>query len=146
MISGINHITFAVRDIDVSFAFYRDVVGLVPRARWRRGAHFCSGSVWLSLALSADRDASEHDDYTHAAFTVSGEDYGALNERILDSGAPLWKENNTEDLSLYFCDPDGHKLEIHVGGIEAALKRLSEAQPDGLEIFEPTQRLRALSR
>jgi catechol 2,3-dioxygenase-like lactoylglutathione lyase family enzyme len=142
MISGINHITFAVRDIDVSFAFYRDVLGLLPRARWRRGAYFCAGNVWLSLVLCADRDACEQDDHSHAAFTVGGEDYGVLSERILDSGAPLWKENNSEGLSLYFSDPDGHKLEIHVSGIDAAIARLREQRPDGLEIFETTQRLR----
>lgn len=142
MISGINHITFAVRDINASFAFYRDVLGLTPRARWRRGAYFCAGNVWISLVLCADRDACEQDDHTHAAFTVGGEDYGTLSARIIDSGATLWKENNSQNLSLFFCDPDGHKLEIHVAGIDAAIARLREVQPRGLEIFEPTQRLR----
>lgn len=34
MIIGMNHITLAVLDIERSFVFYRDLLGLKPLAKW----------------------------------------------------------------------------------------------------------------
>ena len=54
MITGINHITLAVRDAEVSFEFYRDVLGFRPLARWPTGAYLLAGDVWLAL-VQAER-------------------------------------------------------------------------------------------
>lgn len=37
MITAVNHYTLAVTDIDASFAFYRDVLGLKPLCKWPIG-------------------------------------------------------------------------------------------------------------
>jgi catechol 2,3-dioxygenase-like lactoylglutathione lyase family enzyme len=37
MIASINHLTLSVPDVDRSFRFYVDTLGLKPLARWRRG-------------------------------------------------------------------------------------------------------------
>ena len=52
---------------------------------------------------------------SHLAFSVDAEGFASLSEAIRLSGARFWKENRSEGPSLYFEDPDGHKLEIHVG-------------------------------
>jgi len=42
MIHGLNHITIAVRDIDKSFDFYVNLLGMKPHAKWSKGAyHTC---------------------------------------------------------------------------------------------------------
>jgi catechol 2,3-dioxygenase-like lactoylglutathione lyase family enzyme len=119
MITGLNHITLAVKNIDISFSFYRDVLGFTPLCKWEGSAYFLVGDpeqpgcLWFCL----DRDAGRQktDCTTHYAFFVSPEDFKAISERIINSGAILFKENTSSGKSLYFLDPDGHKLEIHTG-------------------------------
>jgi hypothetical protein len=55
--------------------------------------------------------------------------------RIARRGVMEFQENRTEGASLYFLDPDGHKLEVHVGDLESRL-RAARANPwDGLELL-----------
>ncbi len=112
MIAGMNHITLAVQDIDKSFMFYRDVVGLKPLVKWDKGAYFLVGVFWFCLNVDDKRKANLC--YTHYAFTVSGEQFNTMSQIIIDSGAKIFKDNTSPGESLYFLDPDGHKLEIHV--------------------------------
>ena len=59
-------------------------------------------------------------DYTHIAFTVADADFRCLSERLIAECA-IWKDNESEGASTYFLDPDGHKLEIHVGSLSERL-------------------------
>ena len=119
MITGINHITFAVADLDRSLRFYRDVLGCSEVYVWPGGAYLEVGSLWLCLSL--DAAAGGNTDYTHLAFDVARSDFSALAAKIVASGATLWKDNVSEGDSLYFCCPDGHRLEIHVGDLQSRL-------------------------
>jgi catechol 2,3-dioxygenase-like lactoylglutathione lyase family enzyme len=110
---GINHITLAVRDLGRSFVFYRDVLGLKPLCRWDLGAYFLCGEFWFCLNL--DKTAQPDIGYTHYAFSVAAKDFKSISERIINSGAKIFQPNSSEGDSLYFLDPDGYKLEIHVG-------------------------------
>jgi catechol 2,3-dioxygenase-like lactoylglutathione lyase family enzyme len=119
MITGLNHLTLAVKNIETSFAFYRNILGFTPLCKWEGSAYFLIGDpeqpgcLWFCL----DRDARRQETIcsTHYAFSVSPGDFKAMSERILKSGTTLFKENASPGKSLYFLDPDGHKLEIHVG-------------------------------
>ena len=117
MITSINHITLAITDINKSFAFFRDVLGLQPLVKWDKGAYFLVGDenfgLWFCLNVDDKREPSPC--YTHYAFSVSEEDFDLMSARILNSGASLFKDNTSSGKSLYFLDPDGHKLEIHTG-------------------------------
>lgn len=117
MIEGMNHITLAVTDINKSFAFYRDILGLRPLAKWDKGAYFLVGNkdweLWFCLNVDSDRKPSPC--YTHYAFSVSEDQFQAMASQITGSGARVFKDNTSPGESLYFLDPDGHKLEIHVG-------------------------------
>ncbi|MBO6938623.1 MAG: VOC family protein [Deltaproteobacteria bacterium] len=136
MIRGINHVTLSVSDIDRSFAFYRDVVGLRPIARWARGAYFLAGDQWIALSLDAATRMGALAEYSHLAFDVSPADFDSAAAAVRDSDATVFKENRSEGASLYFLDPDGHKLELHASTLEARLAAMQAEQWDDLELFE----------
>lgn len=118
-ITNINHITLAVTDIHRSFSFYKDVLGFKPLVKWDQGAYFLIGDFWFCLNVDLAREPQSC--YTHYAFSVSSEDFEMMADKIQNSGAHIFKENTSPGESLYFFDPDGHKLEIHVGNSETRI-------------------------
>jgi len=113
MTIAMSHITLAVSDIKRSFDFYHDILGLKPLCSWDGGAYFLAGNFWF--CLNVDSNVQPDPSYTHYAFSVAQEDFQTVSQRIVASGAKVFKPNTSEGNSLYFLDPDGHKLEIHVG-------------------------------
>ena len=132
-VTSLNHLTLATADLPRAFDFYTGVLGCRPRARWARGAYLSAGDLWLCLSLDADARPSV--DYTHAAFTVEGEAFEAWRTRLEDAGVRFWKTNTSEGDSLYVLDPDGHRLELHVGDLDSRLAALRDAPYDALELF-----------
>lgn len=134
-ILGINHVTLAVGDLARSFQFYVEVVGLKPMARWTRGAYLLAGNEWICLSQDDQTRDGPLPEYTHLAFTIDKPSFRRCSERIQAYGAARWKDNRSEGDSLYFLDPDGHKLEIHVGGLESRLAMLREQPYEGLRLY-----------
>jgi catechol 2,3-dioxygenase-like lactoylglutathione lyase family enzyme len=135
MIIGINHVTLSVRDVAESFGFYTQILGFKPVAKWPKGAYLLAGDLWICLFLDRNIRESKLPEYTHIAFTISEKDFNTMSERIKKSGADIWQENRSEGDSLYFVDPNGHKLEIHASDLETRLKTFKENPWDGLEFF-----------
>jgi len=115
MITGVNHITPAVRDLDRSYRFYVETLGSRPLARWSKGAYLLLGDLWLCLTLDERTRSSPLPEYSHIAFNVPAARFEDAAASIRASGAAVWQDNRSEGVSLYFLDPDGHKLEIHAG-------------------------------
>ena len=129
MLKGLNHITVAVSDLDTSFQFYVDLLGMKPEVKWDRGAYLTAGDLWFCLSLDKALPAS---DYSHIALNIDKSDYATYQKRLLQSGVELWKENSSEGDSLYILDPDGHKLELHVGNLASRLESLKQYPYQGL--------------
>lgn len=55
-ITNINHITLAVTDINRSFSFYKDVLGLNPLVKWDQGVYFLIGDFWFCLNVDSARE------------------------------------------------------------------------------------------
>ena len=121
MITGINHINLAVNDISIAFAFYKDILGFTPLCKSEGSAYLLAGEpdsigcVWISLDLDREKHHQPSQSNTHLAFSVKPENFEKLCQAIIHSGAKIFKVNTSPEDSLYFLDPDGHKLEIHVG-------------------------------
>lgn len=121
MIIGINHITLSVTNLEKSLQFYREILGAKPLCQWHQGAYLELGGVWLCLNLKIEFAPNLHPDYTHIAWNVLVEDFDALAAKIIASNAKIFQQNESEGKSLYFCDPDGHKLEIHIGSWQSRI-------------------------
>ena len=136
MITGINHVTLSVSDLDRSLDFYTGVLELRPVARWVRGAYLLAGDLWLCLSLDPQTRSEPPREYTHLALSVNAADLAALSRRVRDAGCGIWKDDESEGASLYFLDLDGHKLELHVGDLQSRLAACRAAPYEGMVFFE----------
>jgi hypothetical protein len=86
----------------------------------------------------ADLHAAKHLDQhflkaDHGAFLLfvnihNDEDFDSLSQRIVKSGAKIFKDNTSPGESLYFLDSDDHKIEIHVGNCQDRIRAKKENQ------------------
>ena len=132
-LSGLNHITLACTDLARSIAFYRDLLGARLRAEWPGGAYLEIGPVWLCLTLAPS--VAPRSDYSHIAFETADADYARLAKAIA-AGAEIWQENSSEGASLYFLDPDGHRLELHRGSLASRLAHYRANPGKGVTVYD----------
>lgn len=134
MINGINHITFAVSDLQRSLDFYVNLLGLRLVAKWDKGAYLLAGNQWIALNFDELTSDSSKLDYTHISFNVLSTDFHTLKEKLETAGVKSFKDNKSEGDSFYFLDPDGHKLELHFNSLEDRLKWAKENPWETFEI------------
>ncbi len=135
MITGLNHTTLAVRDLEKSFLFYTRELGLRPVARWYKGAYLAAGNDWICLNLDSETRTAPYPEYTHLAFSVAQEEFAAMVTCLQEAGVICWQSNRSFGDSFYFLDPDGHKLEIHTSDLKARLGALQATPPKDLILF-----------
>ena len=138
MVKGLNHLTLAVSDLERSFRFYTELLGLKPVARWMEGCYLSAGLTWICLILDPNCRRGPLAEYTHVAFTVAGEDMAEIARHLRNAGVTQWKQNRSEGESLYILDPDGHKLELHQGDLASRLAAVKEKPYAGMVFFPPT--------
>ncbi|WP_321861139.1 fosfomycin resistance glutathione transferase [Pseudomonas paraveronii] len=135
MLTGLNHLTLAVTDLPRSVSFYHDLLQLRLDATWDHGAYLSLPGLWLCLSLDPLRPSAPAAEYTHAAFTVGADDFAALAQRLRAAGVVEWRDNRSEGASFYFLDPDGHKLEAHVGDLASRLQACCAKPYAGMQFY-----------
>ncbi|WGK62283.1 fosfomycin resistance glutathione transferase [Halopseudomonas sp. SMJS2] len=129
MITGINHITFAVRNLSSSIEFYRDLLGMKLHVTWDEGAYLTAGDTWICLSVGEPEPAN---DYTHVAFSIGESELAELHARLQQAEIKEWKQNTSEGGSLYLLDPNGHRIELHCGTLATRLAGLEQSPYKGL--------------
>jgi catechol 2,3-dioxygenase-like lactoylglutathione lyase family enzyme len=129
VLSGLNHITIAVSDLEQSLKFYTEILGFTGHVKWADGAHLSIGDLWFCLSCD---NPSPKIDYTHIAFDIPSKDFDLFSSRVIYHGGRIWKQNKSEGQSLYILDPDDHKLEIHAGSLDSRLRAMKAKPYEGL--------------
>ena len=133
MIQSINHVTYSVTDIKQSIAFYKDILKVNILVESDKTAYFTLGGLWLALNEEKDIPRNEIQySYTHMAFTNDESEFDEWYQWLKENNVNIL-EGRTRDVkekkSIYFTDPDGHKLELHTGTLEDRTDYYKEEKP-----------------
>jgi len=116
-IKGLNHITFAVENIERSIEFYQTVLNAKLLARGKGLAYFDVAGMWIALNVEKNIPSIEREKtYTHISFSMTEEDQAKfmkhleINEIEYQRGR---SRNPREGHSVYVRDYDGHLFEFH---------------------------------
>lgn len=135
MLSGLNHLTLAVTDLQRSIRFYHERLQFRLEATWDDGAYLSLPGLWLCLSRDPLRHPVAAADYTHYAWSVEAHDFAGAVARLRDAGVEEWRDNRSEGASFYFLDPDGHKLELHVGDLASRLQACRAKPYAGMRFY-----------
>ena len=89
IVKGLNHITIAVKNLDVSFQFYQNILEFKPLMKSSRNAYFLAGDLWFCLDLDSSTRAEVLPEYTHFAFTVDQSEFAKVSKKLNKS--TTWK-------------------------------------------------------
>ena len=119
-VEGIDHVALSVRDVEASARWYAGLLGLERRheGMWD-GVPLFIGKGTTGLALfpprSNEESAAASRDGTgmlHLAFRANRKDFLHAQEELKQRGIRFEFQDHEISHSIYFLDPDGHKLEI----------------------------------
>ena len=116
---GIDHVAITVSDLRRSHDFYAGVLGLERRHEdWREPMFMLAGDTGLALFTTEMMPGSGEAQGTpdirvmHFAFRVDREEFDRARAELSDAGIAARYEDHGSVHSLYFDDPDGHKVEL----------------------------------
>lgn len=133
VITGLNHLTLAVSDLERSISFYSGLLGFSIRMRGPSSAYLESGTLWLALVVDANVRRGPLPEYSHVALSVATSELRILADRLTSAKVKRWQEADRAD-SFYFLDPDGHKLELHSGDLRSRLEIRAAMKEPGIVI------------
>lgn len=127
-LEGIDHVALTVRDIERAAQWYIDVLGFERQHAdvWGDVPTFIGkGETAIALfpaktrstslaAVASAKAASSGSEIRmlHLAFRANRASFHAAREELKDRGIRFESEDHEIAHSIYFNDPDGHKLEI----------------------------------
>lgn len=133
MIRSINHICYSVSNLNESIYFYKDILCGDLLLIGKTTAYFDIGGLWVALNEEKDIPRNEIQySYTHTAFTIDESEYNSWYRWLKKNNVNIL-EGRTRDVrdkkSIYFIDPDGHKLELHTGTLENRMNYYKDTKP-----------------
>jgi catechol 2,3-dioxygenase len=148
----LTHVGLYVGDMDAMVGFYTDLMGMVVTDR---GEFLGRNLTFLSrradehhqlVLVSGRRVEGEIQLLSQISFRLPDDDLGALrwfHDRALELGATgMEGRNHGNSWSIYFCDPDGNRLELYT----ATPWYVSQPWRVPLDLEESDELIRAATR
>src|SRR6476660_1274622 len=119
-IDALDHVALSVRDVERSARWYADVLGFKRQHEemWD-GVPIFVGNGDAAIALFPVRDKAgspSHDRAAvrtlHFAFRADRENFLSAQNELKKRAIPFDFQDHEISHSIYFRDPDGHKIEI----------------------------------
>jgi catechol-2,3-dioxygenase len=115
-VTGIDHVEVFVRDIEAAARWYADVLGLSEVGRWEpEPVMIGAGSTKLAL-FRADNDSLAGEgarSWHRVAWATDRDGLAAAQKHLTARGIPFRGPiDHGTSHSIYFEDPEGHRLEI----------------------------------
>jgi catechol 2,3-dioxygenase-like lactoylglutathione lyase family enzyme len=117
-LEGIDHVALSVRDVQRAAQWYIDVLGFERRFAdvWGEVPAFIGkGKTAIALFPVKSGSTSSFSDeirMLHLAFRADRKNFEAAQAELKGRGIPFDFQDHEISRSIYFSDPDGHKLEI----------------------------------
>lgn len=125
-VTGFNHVTIRVKDLNKSLAFYRDLLGMELVHLGRRDVYLSWGGAWVCLIEI--QDALEHSKkrvgIDHIAFSIDEEDFPEAVRRLQEANVTFVREpiKRGGGYSVQFLDPDSTVIELFTGTLEKRMQ------------------------
>lgn len=113
-VQGLDHVAISVADVEKSARWYVDVLGFERQhpGMWG-GTPVFVGNEHASVAIFPKRRGrAEGGTILHFAFRTSGKDFETAQQELRKRGIDFEFEDHEITHSVYFHDPDGHKIEL----------------------------------
>jgi len=119
-LEGIDHVAMSVRDVEAAANWYVDVLGFEHRYKdvWNGVPTFIGkGTTAIALFPVRGQESSARSErggvrMLHLAFRANRQHFLAAQEELKRRGIRFEFQDHEISHSIYFSDPDGHKLEI----------------------------------
>ena len=115
-ITGIDHVVLWVADVERSKHFYTDVLGMeVESENDTRVMMRTSPAHRIGLYKRLDgKEIGFENEMHHVGFTVpAGATREEIKAELQSKGLAVWAREG-DPSCIYFIDPDGHDLQIHI--------------------------------
>ena len=120
-LEGLDHVALMVRDLAASAAWYQEVLGLERHYADVWGdvpTVLLAGSTGVALFPLREPErakpspAGDTVAMSHLAFRTDARGYAGAKAALAARGIEVSEQDHVVSHSIYFADPDGHRLEI----------------------------------
>jgi len=112
--SGVDHVVLHCSDVERSKTFYTEILGMSVSREDDRRVFLQAGGQGMRVALfkkEGDAPLTIGNDLNHLAFNVAGGTYESLKAELESLGVAV-SDRPGNNRSIFFYDPDGHRLQL----------------------------------